>query len=111
MGGSVWKTAALSEVRIRHWPAAPEVELLDMEKTGTKRQMNATVSLGDKLTDREVDILKRLFSGQCSTEVATVLNVSKRTVDFHLAKAYEKMGVKSRYDAYKKAIELGIITE
>ncbi len=83
-----------------------------MEHIDEKRQTNIPeVSLGDKLTDREMDILRRLFSGQCSTEVANSLQVSKRTVDFHLARAYAKMGVTNRYDAFKKAIELGIISE
>lgn len=83
-----------------------------MEHIDEKRQTNIpAVSLGDKLTDREMDILRRLFSGQCSTEVANNLQVSKRTVDFHLARAYAKMGVANRYDAFRKAIELGIISE
>lgn len=83
-----------------------------MEQTETKRRSSVSaISLGDKLTDREMDILQRLFSGQCSTEVASNLQVSKRTVDFHLARAYAKMGVANRYDAFRKAVELGIIRE
>jgi len=83
-----------------------------MEQTDTKRKMGVpAVSIGDKLTDREMDILRRLFSGQCSTEVATDLQVSKRTVDFHLARAYAKTGVANRYDAFRRAVELGIISE
>ena len=83
-----------------------------MENADTKRRGSApAVSLGDKLTEREIDILRRLFSGQCSTEVASELQVSKRTVDFHLARAYAKMGVANRYDAFRKAVEMGIISE
>ena len=62
------------------------------------------------LTEREREILRLIFDGKCSTEVATILCVSKRTVDFHLARAYEKLGVSNRYQAFKRAAELVIIS-
>lgn len=85
----------------------PKMEQIDLRR----RLRVPAVSVGDRLTDRELDILKQIFSGKCSSEVATTLQVSKRTVDFHLAKAYAKMGVTNRYDAFRKAVELGIISE
>jgi DNA-binding CsgD family transcriptional regulator len=74
-----------------------------------------TLSPGDvealsRLTDREREILKLIFEGRCSSEVAGVLCVSKRTVDFHLARAYVKLGVSNRFQAFRKAVELGIIS-
>lgn len=62
-----------------------------------------------RLTEREREILKLIFDGRCSSEVANTLSVSKRTVDFHLARAYVKLGVSNRFQAFKKAVELGII--
>jgi DNA-binding NarL/FixJ family response regulator len=62
------------------------------------------------LTDREREILRLIFDGRCSNEVASVLCVSKRTVDFHLARAYVKLGVSNRFQAFKRAIELEIIS-
>jgi len=61
------------------------------------------------LTERECEILRLIFDGKCSNEVATVLCVSKRTVDFHLARAYVKLGVSNRFQAFKQAIQLGVI--
>ncbi len=75
------------------------------------RVCDTVISHGYELTDREIHILRLLFSGQSSTAVANNLGISKRTVDFHLAQAYVKMGVANRYDAFKKAIELGVIGE
>lgn len=63
-----------------------------------------------KLTDREREILRLIFDGRCSSEVANALCVSKRTVDFHLARAYVKLGVSNRFQAFKRAVELGIIS-
>jgi LuxR family transcriptional regulator len=61
------------------------------------------------LTEREREILRLIFDGKCSSEVASVLCVSKRTVDFHLARAYVKLGVSNRFQAFKRAVELGIV--
>ena len=74
----------------------------------------STLSTGDlealsRLTDREREILKLIFEGMCSNEVAQTLSVSKRTVDFHLARAYVKLGVSNRFQAFRRAVELGII--
>ncbi|NLN75414.1 MAG: helix-turn-helix transcriptional regulator [Armatimonadetes bacterium] len=71
---------------------------------------------GDKetlaqITDREREILKLIFDGKCSSEVASVLSVSKRTVDFYLARAYVKLGASNRFQAFKRAVELGIIAD
>ena len=62
------------------------------------------------LTEREREILKLIFDGKCSNEVAQTLRVSKRTVDFHLARAYVKLGVSNRFQAFKRAVELGIVS-
>jgi LuxR family quorum-sensing system transcriptional regulator SolR len=64
-----------------------------------------------RLTEREREILKLIFEGRCSSEVAQVLRVSKRTVDFHLARAYVKLGVSNRFQAFKRSVELGLISE
>ncbi|MFQ3550186.1 MAG: helix-turn-helix transcriptional regulator [Armatimonadota bacterium] len=62
-----------------------------------------------KLTERELEILRLIFDGKCSNEVAQTLGVSKRTIDFHLARAYVKLGVSNRFQAFKRAVEIGII--
>lgn len=77
-------------------------------------EQQAVLNPGDlealsRLTDREREILKLIFDGKCSSEVATIMCVSKRTVDFHLARAYVKLGVSNRFQAFKRAVELGII--
>lgn len=63
-----------------------------------------------ELSERECEILRLIFGGRCSGEVAQILSVSKRTIDFHLAKAYGKLGVSNRFQAFKRAVELGIVS-
>ena len=71
---------------------------------------SAATAAPEPLTEREIEILNLIFSGHAASEVAKMLSVSKRTVDFHLGKAYVKMGVTNRGQAFRKATELGILS-
>lgn len=81
-----------------------------MESTERTALSPADAEALSQLTDREREILRLIFDGKCSNEVAHALSVSKRTVDFHLARAYVKLGVSNRFQAFKRAVELGIVT-
>ena len=65
---------------------------------------------GGILTEREVEVLRLVIEGRSSKEVAQTLFLSKRTVDFHLSKIYEKLKVSNRIQAIRRATELGLIT-
>ncbi len=62
-----------------------------------------------KLTKREIEVLTLVIEGRSSKEVADMLYVSKRTVDFHLANIYEKLQVSNRVQAFRRAARLGLI--
>jgi DNA-binding CsgD family transcriptional regulator len=62
-----------------------------------------------KLTKREIEVLTLVIEGRSSKEVADMLYVSKRTVDFHLANIYEKLQVSNRVQAFRRATRLGLI--
>lgn len=81
-----------------------------MDSTERTAMGPGDVDILARLTDREREILKLIFEGKCSSEVAQTLCVSKRTVDFHLARAYVKLGVSNRFQAFRRAVELGIIS-
>ena len=60
------------------------------------------------LTDREVDVLGLVAGGMTSAEVGQQLFLSPRTVDWHLSSIYTKLGVRSRTEAARFAINHGI---
>ena len=62
-----------------------------------------------KLTKREIEVLTLVIEGKSSKEVADMLYVSKRTVDFHLANIYDKLQVTNRVQAFRRATRLGLI--
>lgn len=72
---------------------------------------NPAISAGGvTLTKREVEVLTLVIEGHSSKEVADMLYVSKRTVDFHLANIYDKLQVTNRVQAFRRATRLGLIS-
>jgi DNA-binding CsgD family transcriptional regulator len=61
------------------------------------------------LTRRELEVLTLIVEGKSSKEVAHSLFLSKRTVDFHLARIYGKLNVSNRVHAIRRAYELGLV--
>jgi DNA-binding CsgD family transcriptional regulator len=55
------------------------------------------VSLG--LTPREAEVLRWLVQGKSSFEIASILNISARTVSKHLERIYLRLGVENRHAA------------
>jgi DNA-binding NarL/FixJ family response regulator len=65
----------------------------------------------DRLTTRELEVLRLLVRGLRNKEIAARLYVSERTVNFHLANIYQKLNVSGRTEALSKALEQGLITQ
>ena len=75
-----------------------------------KQAVTATVELMEpKLTRRELEILKLVSEGRSNRQVAELLWVTDQTVKFHLANVYRKLGVRSRFDAARWALEHGVL--
>lgn len=64
----------------------------------------------ESLTVRELEVLRLLARGLRNKEIAARLFVSERTVNFHLANIYQKLGVSGRTEALSKALEQGLVT-
>lgn len=56
------------------------------------------------LNNREIDALTWSARGKTSDEIAQILGLTKRTVDFHLDSARTKLGVATRTQAVVKAV-------
>jgi DNA-binding response OmpR family regulator len=57
-----------------------------------------------QLNDREVETLTWVARGKTSVEIAQILGLTKRTVDFHIDNARNKLGVTTRTQAAIKAV-------
>jgi DNA-binding NarL/FixJ family response regulator len=56
-----------------------------------------------KLNDREVEVLTWVARGKTSAEIAQIVGLTKRTVDFHIDNARTKLGAATRTEAVIKA--------
>lgn len=63
------------------------------------------------LTSRELEVLSQVIEGYSSKQVADMLFISKRTVDFHLDNIYGKLQVSNRMQALQKASRMGILAK
>ena len=62
-----------------------------------------------KLTTRELNVLKYLVQGLTNQEISNKLHISVHTVKAHLETIYEKLSVTNRVQACVKGVLLNLI--
>jgi DNA-binding CsgD family transcriptional regulator len=68
-----------------------------------------TLSGTGHLTHRELEVLRLLAEGLSNKQIGARLNLSLRTVKFHLDNIYSKLGVNTRTEALLAAIRAGLL--
>jgi DNA-binding CsgD family transcriptional regulator len=93
---------ARSELRRAHemftafgMEAFAERARVELEATGV-RARKRNVQTSDKLTPQEAQVARLAVQGNTNREIAAQLFISRSTVEYHLRKAFRKLGVKSR---------------
>jgi DNA-binding NarL/FixJ family response regulator len=61
----------------------------------------------EELTDREVEVLEQVAAGYRNREIAERLNVTPKTVEYHLTNILAKLGARCRTEAVVRAWQLG----
>jgi len=68
------------------------------------------VALTDnKLTPREVEVLRLIAFGHTSVEIARLLHLSPRTIETHRAHIHKKLGLGTRAELVRYALRRGLI--
>lgn len=62
-----------------------------------------------QLTAREMDVLKLMAEGRSNKEIAAELSIVESTVKLHANNLFGKLGVQSRTEAMKVALQRGLI--
>ena len=63
-----------------------------------------------KLSKRERDVLDLVADGLSAQEIAEKINLSYRTVEWHISQAMRRLGAKNRVQAVVLAIRDGLIS-
>ena len=64
-----------------------------------------------RLTKRDLETLFWIYDGKSSRQAADKMFVSKRTIDFHLGRAYVKISVSNRVQAFNRLERLGMMPD
>lgn len=62
-----------------------------------------------ELTDRELEVLRRIVAGRSNKEIAADLGISEGTVKTHVNRILDKMGVHDRTQAATAALKRGLV--
>jgi two-component system, NarL family, response regulator LiaR len=75
-----------------------------------KRGSQRMAELSQRLTGREMEVLRAAASGQPNKAIAGALTISPQTVQVHLRNIFFKLGVSNRSEAVAYAIRRGLIS-
>ena len=108
---------AREQLRIAHklftefgMQAFAERARVELEATG-EHARKRTVETRDDLTPQEAQISHLAADGSTNQEIAAQLFISPSTVDYHLRKAFRKLGVKSRHQLKQHLLQQGAHAE
>lgn len=89
----------------------PYAQLFGTRIFDIQSRLNQTMSEAKayRLTAREVECLFWACEGKTTWEISKIVNVTERTIIFHLASATKKLGATSRQHAVAKALICGLI--
>jgi len=65
---------------------------------------------GETLSDREAEVLRLIALGYANKEIAAQLNLSVKTVETFKTRSLEKLGLRSRVDIVRYAMDRGWLT-
>jgi len=88
--------------------AAGQVQLSPQAAERLTREIR-TPEKPQKLTDREVEVLRMLAEGKANKEIAAGLFISETTVKTHVSNILLKLGVPSRTQAALYAVRIGLV--
>jgi DNA-binding NarL/FixJ family response regulator len=90
---------------------APLAELLDairrVASGGLAFAARPNASTGARLTAREHDVVRLVVEGRSNDEIATALGIGAKTVETHLGRLFERLGLASRTELASRALREG----
>jgi len=73
--------------------------------------VQASRGTGRQVTVRESEVLAWVAAGKSDWAIGQILNISNKTVNFHVENAKRKFGVGTRVQAVIAAIRIGLLAQ
>lgn len=85
---------------------APTAELLDAIRRGAAGGLHFGVrpGLAVSLSERERQVIHKVVEGASNDEIGTQLGISTRTVESHLRRLFDRLGIASRTELASRAL-------
>jgi two-component system, NarL family, response regulator NreC len=106
--GYILKEAA-SEELVKAVRLAAEGKTYLQPELGARLAAEPEPSSSDDLSEREVEVLRLIALGHTNNEIAKTLYLSVRTVESHRAHIQQKLGLSSRSELVRYALERGLV--
>lgn len=103
---------AIKEVCQGHTYISPSIAqgLVDRAWMTTSEPVGKPESESTKLTQRQTEILQLVAEGKSNKEIAMILNLAVKTVEFHKTRLMQTLGCTTTSELTKYAIAQGIIS-
>jgi DNA-binding NarL/FixJ family response regulator len=101
--------AALRQVLAGHYYVTPLVTK-GIPFALINEERNPGDLFGESLTKRQREVLQLLAEGKTAKEIAMVLHISPKTVEFHKGGIMEELGLRTTAELTRYAIEQGIVS-
>ena len=83
-------------------------QALESSMEGSKRPTTPSPTM--KLSLRQREVLQLVAEGKSNKEIASTINVTVKTIEFHKARISKELGVHTTAELTKQAITLGLIS-
>lgn len=106
------RQSAMYSLIVKAAAAKPTIYMEGLVQAMTERLHTINTDFGEleeKLTQRELEILKHLTTGNPISQIAKTLHISQNTMKTHLRNTYRKLEADGRYSAVEKAKKLLLI--
>jgi two-component system competent response regulator ComA len=77
----------------------------------TKERVSERINDAGAITEKEYDILKQLAKGKSNKDIAEIMFMSQRSLEYAITHLFQKLNVKSRIEAALKAKQMGLLAD
>ncbi len=108
LNGYILKEAAFDELNQAIYAVMAGEQFISSDLSIAIQEHYKNTIQKDHLTKREIEVLQKIAQGLSNKEIAKVLNISERTVRFHISNFCIKLNAKGRSNAVAKAMQLSL---
>jgi two-component system response regulator DesR len=95
----------------KDWPAPDVLRAVRMVSLGMTVFKAPAEGPGDRLSEREREVLELIAGGSTNREIAAALHLSPHTVKGHTSSLYRKLSARNRAEAVQRAQRLGLAAD